>query len=984
MSRWVRAQVTVTANFVQRPRPPSKSSVTFNDSNLQVTASHSALVSLVSPWNPRNVLNISSFCKRNAATLMQGIWSRTTWNLCNSRNGLKFGSQPLRTLRGQAGNLSRPYNGLPERSCRSVSTSVAQGMRLHDSSPIITFQIPNDGDVDLTHLSRAYISRASAQAVRIACREGCIRDAFAIVKSLHHSYHPSSTAFNNKSTPPSPRNTLHLAINFKRQISPRLASHALVHGLIRLGHTEKAGELAHSLLQMDMRIRTKTLEHAIGLLCTADNAMVSHDSNAAPQSSSRPHFFGSIPRCFSPELVERPSTRLALQIFFAAKQHRQQRTKQMLQSLIDACLLQGEILVVSILFAFLVKQWQIRQAIDAGKKNADVLSEVDSFPLDKSNLQELKSGFSSHHCYPYPDPSFMIKMLSYIDARLCNEPLEYDTSNTADRGNCIQALAILASLLDERAIPFRNTALLIRSLYLNPAASGTVWVRRKRRWREENVQDYLRRVLDGLIDEVIASNKDPPRTTRRTWERLRSTLDRHSCNALLHYSLRHRMSPARAEAIIHHMSRRRDTQCRPNITTFNTLMRDATLMRRNDIVLKTLQFLKANSTGSDASESNALYDKILHHIHNTPERSVVPSFSNTQLRSLSEPFELRVSNACIRRRKLAMNAVTVNVCISFMTATGSPEAAADILFLFFPELRTGRNQMESRQQVVLRAMRLGPRFITTMLNALCKARRTDLAEKLWFIAREAELCSCKPALMPPMGPWSLPMEAYTVMLQCYAYESKKGVSAGSRISKKPLGWGRPFRRVRRNLGRSAFSRPATARRMGWLLMKSFFDSRERTQDIVARFGDAKHAERVLVKAPDARFFSAALRLFGHFKRLNRRSPSYWRRLVRRAENLYISLGHLGPKPDPEMMLILAAIRREGLPIPVLFSRSVPPSSLNGARSGNRSLSVSFPSSRRFDPPHLLPTSKIRGLHVRKGWKGRRLDCSSRWRPCMQP
>ncbi len=659
------------------------------------------------------------------------------------------------------------------------------------------------------------------------------------------------------------------------------------------------------MLQMNMRVRTRTLEHAIGHLCATDNALVSHEMSVAPQYPPMPRLSISTPPEFSTKLIEKTCTRLALQLLFAAKQHRHQRTKQMLQSLIDACLLQGEILVVSFLFAFLVKQWQIRQTIDSDKGTLEMLSEVDPFPIHENSLRQRESALSIHHHYPYPDPSFMIKMLLYIDASLCNEPLLDGSFATADQGDCIQALAILASLLEEKALPFPNATILIRSLHSYPAASGKVWVRRRRKWQKEDVQAYFLGVLDGLIEKVITSNKDPPRKQHHNGEKLEKDLDRLSYNSLLRYSLRHRKSPAQAEAIIQHMCGSPDPARRPNIKTFNILLREGTLLRRNDIVLKTLQLLKLNSTAGRSSRADTLHDAFTEDNRNALQRrSTVPRYTNPRLKNLSEPFKLHIPKASLRAKSTVMNADTANICVAYLTATGSPGLAANILFLFFPELKVDGSseaegkQRKPRQLLVERAVLLGPKFFTAILNALCKDGRTGLAERLWFIAKDAELLSCDPAYTPASGPWSLPMEAYTIMMQCYASERKKGyldVSRHYSPSRKTraLGWGNRLPPSKQNSDSRILSssRHVAARHMGWFLLQSFLESRKRTQDIAERARSRKQVERVVVNAPDGRFFNAALRLFGRPWRRHGYSPSYWHRLARRRGNV---VHHNGP------------------------------------------------------------------------------------------
>jgi len=148
--------------------------------------------------------------------------------------------------------------------------------------------------------------------------------------------------------------------------------------------------------------------------------------------------------------------------------------------------------------------------------------------------------------------------------------------------------------------------------------------------------------------------------------------------------------------------------------------------------------------------------------------------------------------------------------------------------------------------------------------------------------------------------------------------------------------------------------------MGWLLFNSFFEARKRTQVIAARAESRKHADQVVVNAPDARFFNAALRLFG--RSAGQGGLSNWHRFARRAERSFISTGHVPPMPDPALAAVLDAMRKEDL-LPVCSARrSV---HVADAHLVNHDLSTPLTLPGRRTPHHVLPTLKTRGLRIRK-------------------
>jgi hypothetical protein len=74
------------------------------------------------------------------------------------------------------------------------------------------------------------------------------------------------------------------------------------------------------------------------------------------------------------------------------------------------------------------------------------------------------------------------------------------------------------------------------------------------------------------------------------------------------------------------------------------------------------------------------------------------------------------------------------------------------------------------------AVARGPRVITSVLAALAKAHKAHTAQRVWYYAKAVEAFSWTTPPDPERGvlPWTLPIEAYTVMLGIYARVLSQG------------------------------------------------------------------------------------------------------------------------------------------------------------------------------------------------------------------
>ncbi|KAG9317083.1 hypothetical protein JVU11DRAFT_1270 [Chiua virens] len=314
----------------------------------------------------------------------------------------------------------------------------------------------------------------------------------------------------------------------------------------------------------------------------------------------------------------------------------------------------------------------------------------------------------------------------------------------------------------------------------------------------------------------------------------------------------------------------------------------------------------------------------------------------------------------------------------------------------------------ARQEKLSRAVSLGPHFFTSVLNALCKAGKTGLAERVWLLAKQAERISWLKAGSDgfEVGEgWCLPVHAYTIMMQLVCGRKRArasvfvlalqdaSVEIGShkwqpRVNKKTKvkGWA-GYVLAKDKIASRHRSRRTLGLRMGAVLYRSMFRAARDIYDTLTRIvPDAQ--PRVYNLEPDARFFNAALEMFtrqpGMIRRAVQTRPAHWRQKERKAMMRYSRRGVVPRNCNPFLQRIVHGMLDAGFEIPMAYRRLFLGTWVYGSmnQSGtppvNRQpLAFSMPRKRFF--PHALPTHKERGLPIQRsewkkvghGWKRRR-------------
>jgi len=249
----------------------------------------------------------------------------------------------------------------------------------------------------------------------------------------------------------------------------------------------------------------------------------------------------------------------------------------------------------------------------------------------------------------------------------------------------------------------------------------------------------------------------------------------------------------------------------------------------------------------------------------------------------------------------------------------------------------------------------------------------------------------------PTKPWCLPIQAYTIMLQCYAAEARRGLELRRTAKPEANDW---TPRMGRNqvqgwakfvLAQSAAARKHRSRRTLALLMGvTLYRIMHRAGATVCRALYELQDCSLTLKPPrpDARFFNAALEMFGRqpraFQRSSRNTPAHWRHKATLAN---VQFSRLGVRPrnwNPFLGKVVKEMHALGFKVPPGLQRFFAGRWPYGFeeyrhRPELNKQPFAFPKLRRSPfRPHALRTLKTRGLPVRR-MKWRMLGRRYRWR-----
>jgi len=784
------------------------------------------------------------------------------------------------------------------------------------------------------------------------------------------------------------------SVNFRFNVSSRLPLHTLVHGLLRTGKPFAAAEYAHARMLEGHRIRMGTMEAIVSSLCDADAGPSKADLAVMGWAG---HFAveNQQLQLAHPDLSD--GTRVAVQLLRCARNTRNNRSSRMYDRLIDACLLQGEIVVAALLFALLVRDWQLRRALSNAPSLEGATSygspEVDGHPLSVEHIRAAsKLRLDDRRLtIPHPKMETLQRILDNISFDERQQRGRIKDPSLSQVYQMKKAAYHLAELLEHRQLEFNILANLIAVLSRIP--------------REPSV--YVEKIVDGhpVEVEVYTSVHD---TLYKFAHRLpvhRNAVSAktpsliyppniRTYNTLLDYLLRHRMDLDSASALLAHMNIPRRHPVKPNQVTYNIILRRASLLRRNDIVQRLMKQIVDASTPNLAVKPIATVETNRTETRNQWKKTGETASKGSFLSALEELGTRDLNLWDTQVMQATPNSLTPDgrmlcVYLAHLGSTGQHERAIQLLYKYFPELKpvSSRPSMTLRQRLrdaATRGVILGPYFFGTAIAVLKRAGKTSLAERVWYLGQVSEEASwsADPKVNRGVKPWTMDVTAYTAMLQCYAREARIGLAHAQRNQHLVVGWsyfnwlrgtdlGPSYHPRQMSYSATPHPRATTAREMAHMLLVSM---RTRAQLVWRTMVRQRGSDVRRPEAPrrDARFYNSVLELFGRRLHVSRRRSvagighRAWR--YRCAVHDHIRHGFVPPRRDPFLLEIVREMVRDGFKVPIGIRHSLIGHDIDvePARRLPREPTAPY----RYPVPvrkellaYALPTTKTKGLPV---------------------
>ena len=809
------------------------------------------------------------------------------------------------------------------RSFQSQALANAPGQT---ARPIETETSPN--------LSPAALARAASQTIRMCGKDKQFGDALYILNSMRFSIfppspnpppeRPASTSILNPersqllSSTPSSING-YTFIDFGQPVPTRLASHSFLHSLVKAGLPTKAAAQARLMMADGIPIRTKTMESI--LASTVDKSPYPPIRPTNPPGKACLDGLSQYP-------IADGHTRIAVRLLEEARHRRQERTQQMYDVVIKACLLQGEIIVASLLFLMLIKDWQLRRALKNQLTNNP--PPEPSEPLTASPL--------------HPTRQIHWSLLERIEHSFAKRKGPQDPSFQ----NAIQALVNLAFAMDTGQLPPRYLGTLIKAFYSVPKSPAVAYIGSPHdpdKVHVVNAYKYIHRVLMKLVCDAGGKpdvERDPAAGRK---------YNTHAFNALLHYCLRHRLSKVHASDLLEVMKKRSPGMTLPPV---NVLFRSSTLLRDNTI--------RVDARCSAPTVDSAPIGTTSHH------RAELPlTLWAHVVNVLKVEHAIQYPSEPVIPTPANPDSYTVTGLVTHLTATGRGHIIAKKLVNIIPELNPVdedglRIPLEERGR---HAVQYGPHFFTTILNALVKGGGIVLAGQVWRLALEAE----KASWAQKDKPWFLPIHAYTCMVQLYSSDRKTGKVVASSGNSDPGG-------IRHGEGRTN-TRATSAIAMGKQVFRAVRVRCQLLEALERRCDFLNPVPPALRKfAPDERYFNALLDLYGRraigYARPARNHRSYWRWLEKTASERFVRSGTTPFRWHPILAEIIAEMHKYGYKVPGGF-RFLLVGHASGIEPGDSGpLQQVHPGPPPRQNSRRIPVLKTRGLPVSRGKPRRRV------------
>ncbi|KAF6762447.1 hypothetical protein DFP72DRAFT_1164389 [Ephemerocybe angulata] len=379
-------------------------------------------------------------------------------------------------------------------------------------------------------LSASRHALIASQAIRLSVAQGSLPDAYLILNSIHFaSTSPRTPRLLRNLTALLPQNALAAEpVPFSSATPVRLATHTLLHALVRQGYLPEAARLAEELVGSGVRLRKWSLDSLFAALTLPEHNLSSFPSAPSRSSSSslsslagRRPSLRPCPRTLpirtsvlrnvdilrdelSEEHVATPGGKHAVRLLQVARKSRQRRTQAMFTMLIRLCIINGEIIAASLVFGLMMRDWNARVADvhvhveeEPGALNENVTKKKKKGDVDvkwargREYGRERERGRGEmvvqHPPGTLQTPLPQAHILSGLVEGVEEIFRAQDPRARPYRPGAVQALANMAAMLDERQVPLAALVKLVRCL--REAGGMRVVVRVPRRLRGEEEEE---------------------------------------------------------------------------------------------------------------------------------------------------------------------------------------------------------------------------------------------------------------------------------------------------------------------------------------------------------------------------------------------------------------------------------------------------------------------------------------------------------------
>jgi len=613
------------------------------------------------------------------------------------------------------------------------------------------------------------LALAATNAVHMSLEERDFEGAMMIVNSLRYAALPQEMR-QYKFWQSSRR----LPVAIPPGVSPRLPAHALIHGLVRHGLFHQASDFAIVLMKNQIRLRGKTLECITdGLAEATDKSVVSKRRDDLSKRHMQKLLHHSDVLFLHNHKPSNPNTAFAVQLWLWARKSESKRTRAMFNTLITLCLINGEIIIASLLFGLLVKDWEQR----SNNLTAYCQLEISRQPSFETSKALYMKHLSTQDLQPLLNT--LTKLLSPIQKKL-EEAIPRNVDDP-DFQQALQALAVLGDMLNNRQLPFSRVETLIKALYSCPKVDNRVWVRGSTGGMHVPAYQYFHRTLLYLcqnppthcakLDRTFILRYTKPQsldcsrdvrwirglnfTSSHPLARMQPAMAVNSYNALIHYALRHRLSATLAKRIIEHMTTQRIPPIPTNKDTLHVLLRTSSLYGQNNFVGGLVYRLRSSGAGIVEQDP-------------TKTRSSVPS----NFRALKDFIDKVRIPSDLSLDQMMHDSFALSTYLSTLTSGGRPRIVIQVMHLLLPFFRYFHMRRRERldktmkqkwEESVVNAAKLGPYVLSIFLQALIEGGSSREVGTLFTLINDASRVSQQ---MGAAGYcWRVPVVIYTQMLE---------------------------------------------------------------------------------------------------------------------------------------------------------------------------------------------------------------------------